>query len=43
MGPFWNWFVNIYPLWLAPNMITLIGFIVISLGIIPLIYYDVSD
>uniref|UniRef100_A0A0N4ZWV9 Ethanolaminephosphotransferase 1 n=1 Tax=Parastrongyloides trichosuri TaxID=131310 RepID=A0A0N4ZWV9_PARTI len=23
--PFWNWFVNFYPLWLAPNVITLVG------------------
>uniref|UniRef100_A0A0K0EY99 Ethanolaminephosphotransferase 1 (inferred by orthology to a human protein) n=1 Tax=Strongyloides venezuelensis TaxID=75913 RepID=A0A0K0EY99_STRVS len=23
--PFWNWFVNFYPKWLAPNLITLIG------------------
>jgi len=23
--PFWNWFVNFYPTWLAPNVITLVG------------------
>ncbi|CEF64044.2 Ethanolaminephosphotransferase 1 [Strongyloides ratti] len=23
--PFWNWFVNFYPVWLAPNVITLVG------------------
>jgi len=23
--PFWNWFVNFYPEWLAPNVITLMG------------------
>lgn len=26
LGPWWNAFVNILPLWLAPNMVTLIGF-----------------
>jgi len=23
--PFWNWFVNLYPKWLAPNVLTLSG------------------
>uniref|UniRef100_A0A914YTR3 Ethanolaminephosphotransferase n=1 Tax=Panagrolaimus superbus TaxID=310955 RepID=A0A914YTR3_9BILA len=23
--PFWNWFVQFYPIWLAPNLITLMG------------------
>uniref|UniRef100_A0A914C198 Ethanolaminephosphotransferase 1 n=1 Tax=Acrobeloides nanus TaxID=290746 RepID=A0A914C198_9BILA len=24
--PFWNWFVQFYPLWLAPNVLTFVGF-----------------
>lgn len=23
--PFWNWVVTLFPLWLAPNLITLLG------------------
>uniref|UniRef100_A0AC35TS37 Ethanolaminephosphotransferase 1 n=1 Tax=Rhabditophanes sp. KR3021 TaxID=114890 RepID=A0AC35TS37_9BILA len=23
--PFWNWLVNFFPIWLAPNLITLVG------------------
>lgn len=26
LGPFWNAFVELLPLWLAPNMVTLLGF-----------------
>ncbi|KAH9259276.1 hypothetical protein BASA81_002319 [Batrachochytrium salamandrivorans] len=25
LNRFWDWFVNVYPLWLAPNLITLCG------------------
>jgi len=25
--PFWNWFVELLPMWLAPNLITLIGLV----------------
>ncbi|KAK5980565.1 hypothetical protein GCK32_009884, partial [Trichostrongylus colubriformis] len=28
MKYYWEWFVNFYPLWLAPNLITLIGLVV---------------
>lgn len=27
--PFWNWFVNFYPEWLAPNVLTLAGALVL--------------
>lgn len=32
LGPFWNWIVNFVPLWVAPNLITLSGFIVMVFG-----------
>ena len=25
LTPFWNWFVEFIPLWLAPNLVTLLG------------------
>ncbi|KAL3070559.1 hypothetical protein niasHT_032349 [Heterodera trifolii] len=28
MSRFWNWLVHFYPIWLAPNLITLIGLII---------------
>ena len=32
----WNWFVKLMPLWLAPNMVTLIGFffIIANIGLL---------
>ncbi len=36
-NPFWNWLITYVPLWLAPNLITFIGFclsILASLGTI---------
>jgi ethanolaminephosphotransferase len=32
MTPFWNHVVNYLPMWMAPNLVTLIGFIVIVLS-----------
>lgn len=26
MNPFWLWSVNFLPMWMAPNLVTLIGF-----------------
>ena len=25
LTPFWNWFVEFIPMWLAPNLVTLLG------------------
>ena len=25
LTPFWNWFVTFIPMWLAPNLVTLLG------------------
>lgn len=27
MNPFWTWLIDFFPLWIAPNTITLVGFI----------------
>lgn len=27
MQPFWNWFVTLFPIWVAPNLITLSGLV----------------
>jgi hypothetical protein len=38
--PYWNWLVSKLPLWLAPNLITIIGLLVnISTSLI-LMYYN---
>lgn len=42
LGPWWNWFVNILPLWMAPNMVTLLGFFFI-LGNIGLLAIFMPD
>ncbi|CAM1504676.1 Fc.00g022670.m01.CDS01 [Cosmosporella sp. VM-42] len=42
LGPWWNAFVNVLPLWLAPNMVTLLGFFFI-LGNIVLLELFMPD
>ena len=37
--PFWEYSVNLLPMWLAPNLVTLIGTIVLISGSY---YYDLS-
>ncbi|VUC35811.1 unnamed protein product [Clonostachys rosea] len=39
LGPWWNAFVKILPLWLAPNMVTLLGFCFILANIGLLLIY----
>ena len=38
----WNWFVRLMPLWLAPNMVTLIGFffIIANVGLLAIFMPD---
>ncbi|XBW38720.1 hypothetical protein QEN19_004307 [Hanseniaspora menglaensis] len=38
LKPFWNQFVNIYPHWLAPNVITLSGFSFVLINLITCIF-----
>ncbi|EFY85161.1 sn-1,2-diacylglycerol cholinephosphotransferase [Metarhizium acridum CQMa 102] len=42
LGPWWNAFVNVLPLWIAPNMVTLLGFFFI-LGNIGLLVIFMPD
>ncbi|KAK6105246.1 CDP-alcohol phosphatidyltransferase family protein [Brugia pahangi] len=38
--PFWNWIVQFYPTWLAPNVLTLTGFIFVMFAFLVVSYYD---
>lgn len=40
MHPFWNKLVEYFPRWLAPNLITFVGFLFTVLSFILLSYYD---
>lgn len=42
LGPYWNWVVKILPLWLAPNMVTLIGFffVIANVGLLAIFMPD---
>ncbi len=42
MHPFWNWIVNFYPRWLAPNILTFTGFLCLIINFILLSVYDYS-
>ncbi|XP_064625871.1 ethanolaminephosphotransferase 1-like [Lineus longissimus] len=38
--PFWNWVVKFLPRWLAPNLMTLAGFVQLLVNFFLLTYYD---
>ncbi|XP_029641489.1 ethanolaminephosphotransferase 1 [Octopus sinensis] len=38
--PFWNWIVQFLPLWLAPNLLTLVGFLLLLVSYVIMTYYD---
>ncbi|KAF7723078.1 hypothetical protein EC973_002362 [Apophysomyces ossiformis] len=40
LTPYWNALVKIFPLWVAPNMITLLGLICILFNVATLFYYS---
>jgi len=40
LNPFWNWFVTLWPEWVAPNMITLSGLAFVLLNFATLLFYD---
>ncbi|XP_067627824.1 cholinephosphotransferase 1 isoform X7 [Eurosta solidaginis] len=40
LQPWWNWLVSMTPLWLAPNLITIIGLIVNIVTTLILVYYS---
>lgn len=40
MHPFWNWMVQFYPMWIAPNVLTFAGFLLLILQFFVLTYFD---
>ncbi|ORY74615.1 peptidase C65 Otubain-domain-containing protein [Protomyces lactucae-debilis] len=40
LKPFWNKFLLLFPMWLAPNMITLLGLLFVVANVLQLLYYD---
>ncbi|KAK3089897.1 hypothetical protein FSP39_007489 [Pinctada imbricata] len=42
MHPFWNWIVQFFPKWIAPNLLTLTGFLHLVLNFAILSYYDTN-
>ncbi|KAF9055620.1 Choline/ethanolaminephosphotransferase [Panaeolus papilionaceus] len=40
LNPFWNWFVKLWPLSVAPNTITLTGLSIVFFNFCTLLYYD---
>ncbi len=40
MHPFWNWLIQFFPRWIAPNLITFIGFLFIVKSFLLLSFYD---
>lgn len=42
MSPFWDWCVKFYPLWLAPNLLTFVGFLWLIVNFVLFAIYDYS-
>ncbi|KAK7063617.1 choline ethanolaminephosphotransferase [Favolaschia claudopus] len=40
LNPFWTWFVTLWPLWVAPNTITLSGLSIVFFNFATLFWYD---
>ncbi|KAG2144675.1 CDP-alcohol phosphatidyltransferase-domain-containing protein [Suillus bovinus] len=40
LTPYWNWFIKLFPLTIAPNTITLLGLCIVVFNVITLLYYD---
>ncbi|XP_055849045.1 ethanolaminephosphotransferase 1 [Episyrphus balteatus] len=40
MHPFWDWIVKFFPRWIAPNLMTFLGFLCTFANLIFLSYYD---
>ncbi|KAK6102744.1 Uncharacterized protein BM_BM17447 [Brugia malayi] len=39
-SPFWNWFIEYHPKWIAPNVLTVLSFVLIVLPCLIILYYD---
>ncbi len=42
MNPFWYWCVDFLPMWMAPNLVTLIGFMFMIATMAIFISYDAT-
>ena len=42
MAPWWNFAVNLLPMWMAPNLVTLIGLCFMIVSLLMYISYDYS-
>ncbi|KAI3382885.1 hypothetical protein SNEBB_003569 [Seison nebaliae] len=42
MHPLWNWMVEFYPKWLAPNLITFLGFLCLIISYFLVAFYDID-
>ncbi|CAF1495792.1 unnamed protein product [Adineta ricciae] len=40
MQPFWNWCVEFFPRWFAPNLMTFLGFLLLVVNFVLFTYYD---
>lgn len=40
LGPYWNWLIGWFPLWIAPNTITLSGLLLVFTNVVSLLYLD---
>ncbi|CAF1109930.1 unnamed protein product [Adineta ricciae] len=40
MQPFWNWCVEFFPRWFAPNLMTFLGFLLLVFNFVMFSYYD---
>ncbi|CCE64646.1 hypothetical protein TPHA_0I01400 [Tetrapisispora phaffii CBS 4417] len=40
LKPFWLKFSNVFPLWMAPNVVTLLGFSFIAINVLTALYFD---
>lgn len=40
MHPFWNWLIKFFPRWIAPNLLTFVGFLFIIKSFFLLCFYD---
>ncbi|KAG6330161.1 hypothetical protein ID866_8929 [Astraeus odoratus] len=40
LAPYWNWFITLWPLNVAPNTITLLGLAIVAFNVVTLLIYD---
>ena len=40
LNPFWEWCVSLVPMWVAPNLITLVGWLFVIASYVNMLIYD---